>query len=778
MRYFLIPFLITFVVVTNTTTSILAQSSADSDVRILTVPTVGSYHDKQTAISSQSGWNPLPSVNMSRISPDSIGDWLIDRPVSQGPDYDINYYLAHFHRVANAVRTNDPNKGFIDIVVWRNAVDNEPYNARIMESITTLAWFYTQEQEWNPYYANEDLRKILEAALSFWVSIQNTDGRFSEYGVNRWNLAATAFATKFMGKTLELLEDGPPIDATIHDQVKLANRKALMVVFSSESLYNHGIRFSNQYGNAFTGALSHLSLNPDDSELREAFEARLETSLNDFQSPAGYFYEQFGPDWSYAFGTHHSNVLMAWHYVRHNPQLAAHYAEEHAKFIDWLSYNAVLQPDGINFVLHSSIQSRQSRNILGRLESPLSEVVPLARAFNVTQEEAEERLASVRQRVTSNWTNIPSLQVGNFSGYSAYAFLHRDHYRWNPTEVQRQEAVQNLPYLASDNFIQQRVDNLTYFETTYVRKEDYYAAFSAGAQQQDQQRYGLGLLWSPVAGTLIQSQSRSNDAAWGTFTINNRVVSPWEALPLEAVYTLDGVPFEPEAGVGDLDGQLLEISYPLGSTGIFSGLGTKKLTFDQDEIKVEVTHNGSFKEILPLVVSSALELRIDEARGTIQLIQLGRLGYEKLRIEIDNPESITSIESLSLRSIGSGLNVIPVHITASDSLVYTITITPNEPLSIDERGSLDIPAGIQLIGNYPNPFNPTTRVVYDLEQASDVRLHLYNSLGERVLLQNHGFRNVGRHTVTVDASNLASGVYIVKIEASGQYHSLPVTLLK
>jgi hypothetical protein len=339
----------------------------------------------------QSTWNPLPPVDFSTISPEAIEDWLMDRPVSQGANHDIDYYIGHFHRMANAVRTSDPDKGFIDISVWRNQVDNEPYNARVMENITTLAWFYTREEAWNPYYGDPDLRKILEAALTFWVSIQNDDGRFSEYGVDRWNLAATAFATKFMGKTLEMLQDGPPIEPVIHEQVKQSNRKALMVVFTSESLYDHGRRFSNQYGNAFTGALAHLDMNPDDTELREAFEARLATSFEDFQSPAGYFYEHFGPDWGYAFGTHHSNILMAWHYARHDEELAAHYAAEHANFIDWLSYNAVKQPGDEFFMLHRSIESRQSRSMLQRLETPLSEAVPLARAFNVTREEAAQR---------------------------------------------------------------------------------------------------------------------------------------------------------------------------------------------------------------------------------------------------------------------------------------------------------------------------------------------------------------------------------------------------
>jgi hypothetical protein len=733
-----------------------------------------------TSTSENTVWNPLPPVDISTISPAAMGDWLIDRPVAQGVDYDINYYIAHFHRVANAVRTSDPNKGFIDIVIWRQPQDNEPYNARIMESITTLAWFYSREPAWNPYYGHQDLRKILEAALTFWTNMQNEDGRFSEYGVDRWNLAATAFATKFMGKTLEMLETGPAIDSALHERVKQANRKALMVVFESESLYSHGIRFSNQYGNAFTGALAHLGMNPDDNELRVAFETRFRTGLNDFQSPAGYFYEQLGPDWSYGFGTHHSNILMAWHYARHDPVLAEQYATEHAKFIEWLSYNAVLQPDGEFFVLHSSVQSRQSRNILGRLETPLSEVVPLARAFNVTREEAEQRLPLIRQRLTSNWSNIPSLQVGSFSGYSAYTFLHRDHYRWNPTEAQRQEAVQSLPYLASDNFIHQRVDDLTWFETTFIRKPSYYAAFSAGEQQMEQQRFGLGLLWNPVTGALLQSQSRSEDAAWGTLTSSSRIVLPWEALPVVAVYALDGVEFNPEDGVGDLDGQVLEISYPLGSTGIFSGLGTKKLAFKEDQISVEVTHSSAFKEILPLVVTNPLELQINQNRGVIQLFQLGRLGYEKLRIEIENPEAVSSIAALSPRSIGAGLSVIPVHITARGALNYTITITPQEPLSTEGRGDVlqDLPNKILLVGNYPNPFNPATNIIFDLNSGSELILELYNIGGNRVMSQNFGFFSAGRHTARIEAGHLASGVYIVRMEASRQAQSMPVTLIK
>jgi hypothetical protein len=771
MKYFLVLSVTLLTLQLNAGMYTFAGSDALHAEKVLTINSLSTLKDVQNP------WNPLPPVDFSTISSHAIRDELMDRPAGQGVEYDIHYYIGHFHQMANAVETTGTNKGFIDLHVWRNPVDNKPYNARIMENITTLAWFYTQEETWNPYYNHPDLKKILEAALTFWVNMQNSDGRFSEYGVNQWNLAATAFATKFMGKTLEMLQDRPAIDPVIHEKAKQANRKALMATFTSESLYNNGKRFSNQYGNAFTGALAHLAMNPDDNELRAAFESRLKTSLNDFQSPAGYFYENYGPDWSYAFGTHHSNILMAWHYARHNETLAAHYANEHRLYTEWLSYNAVLQPDGEFFMLHRSIETRQSRAILNRLETPLSEVVPLARAFNTTSQEAQQRLAAVRQQVTNNWGKISSLHVGNFSGYSAYSFLHRDHYRWNPDNSQREQAVQSLPYLASEDFIHQRVDNITHFETTFIRKPTYYAAFSSGEQVTQQQRFGLGLLWNPVTGTLLQSQSRSEDAAWGT-VMHTRTNLPWEALPMEAVYTLDGVTATPAAGAEDLDGKNLEISYSLGSTGAFAGIGEKKMTFLNDAITVDITHQGAFTEILPLVIQVGSAILIDHERGVIQLYKLGRLGYEKLRIEIANPDDVESISMLNARSLGNGMSVQPVHIITNNKLFYTLTLNPQEPLSTSTTGDVmhETPDTIKLTGIYPNPFRSFANIDFELGSPTEIKLEVFNVLGEKILSKNHGNHNRGMHTLKIDRGHLVSGLYYIRLKGKGHTQTQPVII--
>jgi hypothetical protein len=80
--------------------------------------------------------------------------------------------------------------------------------------------------------------------------------------------------------------------------------------------------------------------------------------------------------------------------------------------------------------------------------------------------------------------------------------------------------------------------------------------------------------------------------------------------------------------------------------------------------------------------------------------------------------------------------------------------------SVEETG---LPRSFALHQNYPNPFNPSTTIQYDLPERSRVRLTVYDLLGNRVRLFFEGER--GRHALQFDGTGLASGIYVVHIQA-------------
>lgn len=89
-----------------------------------------------------------------------------------------------------------------------------------------------------------------------------------------------------------------------------------------------------------------------------------------------------------------------------------------------------------------------------------------------------------------------------------------------------------------------------------------------------------------------------------------------------------------------------------------------------------------------------------------------------------------------------------------------------------------LPGAFTLSQNYPNPFNPSTVIGYQVPVNTDVRLEVFNMLGQSVALLVNEQKAAGSHTVSFDASALSSGIYIYRIHSSGFNQTRKMLLIK
>jgi hypothetical protein len=88
------------------------------------------------------------------------------------------------------------------------------------------------------------------------------------------------------------------------------------------------------------------------------------------------------------------------------------------------------------------------------------------------------------------------------------------------------------------------------------------------------------------------------------------------------------------------------------------------------------------------------------------------------------------------------------------------------------------PSEFELIGAYPNPFNPSTVISYQLAGDSEANLSVYNIFGQQVAELVDGWREAGTHEVTFDASGLPSGVFIYRLTAGDFSTTRKLILMK
>lgn len=172
------------------------------------------------------------------------------------------------------------------------------------------------------------------------------------------------------------------------------------------------------------------------------------------------------------------------------------------------------------------------------------------------------------------------------------------------------------------------------------------------------------------------------------------------------------------------------------------------------------------------------------------LTELRRIFLSSNLFEGEVPESFGNLTELNTLSIGSNQGLsgpLPTSLVNLENLdafffsstnlceppdeafqmwldsVATVNSTGVVCTSVAVEDASDLPATYRLGSNYPNPFNPTTNIEFDLPERARVRLSVYDMLGREVRVLIDGVVAAGRYSRTFDAGGLPSGLYLYRL---------------
>jgi hypothetical protein len=205
--------------------------------------------------------------------------------------------------------------------------------------------------------------------------------------------------------------------------------------------------------------------------------------------------------------------------------------------------------------------------------------------------------------------------------------------------------------------------------------------------------------------------------------------------------------------------------------------GKAILSLYRDKIKLEsggevgglqFTLSGKEAEKLVLKPASALE------------------GFEIAKAEKDG-KVIVVIYSLGKKTFPAGENALFTFEGLKDQSLRDAAACTGlgdmVSLSVQNKGKVVIPDQFVLFQSYPNPFNPETSIRYGLPKAAEVKLVIYNALGQKVRTLEKGLKEAGYYEVIWDSRDdggmrLPSGVYVYKIEAGDFEKSAKMVLVR
>ncbi|HSD63156.1 MAG TPA: M28 family peptidase [Ignavibacteriaceae bacterium] len=163
--------------------------------------------------------------------------------------------------------------------------------------------------------------------------------------------------------------------------------------------------------------------------------------------------------------------------------------------------------------------------------------------------------------------------------------------------------------------------------------------------------------------------------------------------------------------------------------------------------------------------------------------ELNNYGFEIEKKTGDNPQwySIGFVNGNGTIQTPSVYSFTDSRVTGSGTYYYRLK-------QIDNDGSYKYSSAVEinvnrtaqfvLEQNYPNPFNPSTKISFSIPQSSNVKIAVYNLVGEQVTVLLNGNMEAGNHVINFNASDLPSGVYLCRIQYAGSSRMIKMMLLE
>jgi uncharacterized protein (TIGR02145 family) len=221
-------------------------------------------------------------------------------------------------------------------------------------------------------------------------------------------------------------------------------------------------------------------------------------------------------------------------------------------------------------------------------------------------------------------------------------------------------------------------------------------------------------------------------------------------------------------------------AYGMGLSDYDSGIGFDGY-YKNSGISVRCLNNLSVSSLLPVELN--LFTAVTDGR-TIQLNWTTQTEKNSDKFDIEretigtNWETIGSVKAAVLSNSPKQYSFTDKNLQ-SGKYQYRLKMIDNDgtfEYSKVIETEISVPIEFELSQNFPNPFNPNTVISYSLPLASNVKLIVYNSLGQTVKVLENGFKIAGSYSVNFNASELPSGTYFYKIEA-GQFSQIKKMIL-